>query len=420
MDLNTEVSQLLNEFSEEERRKQELRNKLESMTSEELMEFMKKINPYGVVSDAKVSKTEQASISYTNMRMEYMKRFVVTSMVGYMLRMLKEYKVPNEIPPVEPLEYIRNPSICDPPAFVKDPSVLAKYAEFKAGMEERVAIYKFIQSIFDFDPDRHVTSALATNVQDPSRIVPKSEAIARALAARKNTVNTLESRSAYEATIDKMTREAKTEQERYAFEMVPSLDTFIRYDRYAEEFYEQYQDLVHTIYGQRPDVDFAVIVYDKHTNSDDAKKFKERNMNKVIAPITNIDLNRWVLLGPYQENRERVDFYNSHTEVLKEMLDQRERDSKVAADIMRKRIKNEKLKNIAEAGPDAPEFRKFIKENKPNISVMGGEHVAVDNADDEDDDKNVVEVNVFTVGDGGRDLKVHKIYNPVEAPANGS
>lgn len=420
MDLNTEVSQLLNEFSEEERRKQELRNKLESMTSEELMEFMKKINPYGVVSDAKVSKTEQASISYTNMRMEYMKRFVVTSMVGYMLRMLKEYKVPNEIPPVEPLEYIRNPSICDPPAFVKDPSVLAKYAEFKAGMEERVAIYKFIQSIFDFDPDRHVTSALATNVQDPSRIVPKSEAIARALAARKNTVNTLESRSAYEATIDKMTREAKTEQERYAFEMVPSLDTFIRYDRYAEEFYEQYQDLVHTIYGQRPDVDFAVIVYDKHTNSDEAKKFKERNMNKVIAPITNIDLNRWVLLGPYQENRERVDFYNSHTEVLKEMLDQRERDSKVAADIMRKRIKNEKLKNIAEAGPDAPEFRKFIKENKPNISVMGGEHVAVDNVDDEDDDKNVVEVNVFTVGDGGRDLKVHKIYNPVEAPANGS
>ena len=94
-------------------------------------------------------------------------------------------------------------------------------------------------------------------------------------------------------------------------------------------------------------------------------------MTKVIAPITNIQLNKWALLGSYRENRERVDFYNQHTEVLKEMVDQRERDSHIASDIMKKRIKMKKAANVEEAGPDDKEFIRYLKKNKPQVSKLG-------------------------------------------------
>ena len=418
-----DVANMLNDvISSKEEQEKKFAQYIDSMTEEQMKEVLKKVNPYSAVSDASIGDEETVSLSITNYRMDFLQRLVTSSMIGFLMRMLKEYKVPDEVPPVEPAEFLKDPSLVEPPTGTKDPGLISKYNQLKETMPDRVVIYKFLQEVFQFDPDRHVTAALSFNTKDPSRVVPKSEAIGRILKERKNTVQTEQKRKDYEAKYSDQALEARTPEERTAFEFIPPLDTFVRFGRYLDEHYEQYLDIVHTLYGMKPDVEYAVIVYDKHLNKENAKLFKERNMNKVIAPITNIQLNKWALLGPYRENRERVDFFNQHTEVLKEMLDQREKDSHIAADIMKKRIKIKKAKNVEEAGPDDKEFIRYLKKNKPKISSMGAEYAGttdLDAKDDEDDVKGTVEIDVFGISDGGREMTVHKIYNAIEAPTGG-
>ncbi len=422
LSLVDEVANMLNDVVQsKEDQEKKFEKMIDSMSEEDLKSLMKKINPYSAISDASIAPDETVSISITNYRMEYMKRLVTTTMIGFMMRMLKEYKVPDEVPPVEPLDYLKHPELCDTPEGIKDPIALKKYEDNRASMQERVIVYKFLESIFKFDPDRHVTAALTTNTKDSSRVVPKSETIGRILNERKNTIRNADDRKDYEAKYSDQAREAQNPEERAAYDLIPPLDTFARYDRYAEEFFEQYVETVNTLYGQKPDLEFGVIVYDKHVSKEAAKLFKERNMDKVIAPITNITLNKWVLFGPYRQNRERVDFYNHHTEVLKEMIDQRERDSHIATDIMKKRVKVKKQQNVEEAGPDHPDFIKYLKKNKPQIAKMGAEYAGMHDMDakDDDDDGKTVEVDVFSITDGGRETRVTKIYNAVEKPTGG-
>lgn len=417
--ITNELNELMNEFAQEDVRKQKMEEFIKNCPEDKLEELLKAVNPYGPVSAVKSGDEEMVSISYTNLRMEYAKRLAAVSLVAFMTRMIKEYKLPEEVPPVDPADFIENPSLMDAPAHIKDPSVLAKWAEARETMSERVVIWKFFQNIFQFDPDRHVASALQTNKKDPERAtVPATAAVRTAVSAKKNSIRSSVARQAWEVTPDELKESDKptSEVEKAAFETIPPHDMFAKWDRYTEEHYEEIQSATKHVYGCVPDVDFLVIAYDAHKTKAEAQKFKDTHMDRVVAPITQIRKNRWAILGPYRENRERVDFLNRHTEVLKEMIDQRERDSHVATDIMKKRIKTKKAENIKEAGPDDKAFRRYIKANKPSVAGLGGEHVNQGDESDDECPEDAVEVNVFTVGQGGREMSVHKIYNPVEGP----
>ena len=84
-----------------------------------------------------------------------------------------------------------------------------------------------------------------------------------------------QARKEYEAKYEDMARLAMTPEEQTAYSLIPPLDTFVRYDRYVSEHYEQYLDIVNTLYGMKPDVEYAVIVYDKHQTKEAAKLFKK-------------------------------------------------------------------------------------------------------------------------------------------------
>lgn len=406
--VNEQVNELLNEFNAEDTSTEEWISKL---GPEKVNELVKKLSPYKpLLLDEK--EDEQMSFSYTNMTMENAKRIAMVSLVAFTFRMIKEYKMPEEVPSVEPDEFIANPNILDTPNGITDKRLLEKYAEARASMQERVTIWKFFKNIFDFDPDKQVASALQTNTaRDPP---PKTKATHTALSSKKNSIRNVQKKD-YEYSVDELKERELNSVEEGAYGTIPSVDTFAKWDRYLEENYEQVLDVAKNAYGCQLDIDFMVNIYDKHLTKDDANKFKDRNMDNVIAPITLIRRNHWTILGPYRENRERVDFLNRRTEILREMLDQREKDSHTATDIMQKRIKNKKKENDAEAGPDDKAFRRYIKQNKSQVANMGGIYGG---EEDEEDDcpKDAVEVNVFTLQDGGREMKVHKIYNPAEAP----
>jgi L-fucose isomerase-like protein len=81
-------------------------------------------------------------------------------------------------------------------------------------------------------------------------------------------------------------------------------------------------------------LDLAINIYDIHKNKEEAEKFKQDNINKICTALTNVQSNRWVLMGPYTKNMQRVDFHNKHNEILKSMLDKQAEDEALREDIV--------------------------------------------------------------------------------------
>ena len=103
------------------------------------------------------------------------------------------------------------------------------------------------------------------------------------------------------------------------------------------------------------------------------------------------------------------------------LLDQEGYDTKLIEKVGKKvKERKESSEYLAESGPDDKAFLNYLKQNKPEVAKLGGQHIKQDGESDDDCPEDAVEVNVFQVDEGGRQLKVHKIYNPVEAPASGA
>lgn len=425
-DLNSLMDNYMNEINDEKQKKKKFEEWVKNASPEDLNKVFKSINPYGVVLPDKECNIKNSdnvpnlSISYTNYTLEFAQSYATTSLIAFLYRMLYEYKVPEEVPAFDIENYIKDPSIADPPSHITDERLLKMYEQNKKDMDERIVIWKFLNSQFEYDPDLHVRSSYKSNKNDPERRLPNTDAIRKALI-RRNTIRK-EPVQDYEAKVDDLNYDPKNDVEKRCFNHVPSVDFFLKQARYRDEHHEQFLQLVQDLYGLRPDMDFSICVYDKHKNKEDAEKFKRKHQKSVIASIINIDQNRWALLGPYQQNRARIDFYNEHTEALKQMIDKRAQDEPVATDIMKKKIKIKKKKNREDAGDDDEIVKQYFKDNKPDIAFMGGEHVTdfVTEGEKTVDDvcpDDAVEVNMFNVSNGGMDMSVHKIYNPVEEPS---
>ena len=71
------------------------------ITEEQLLEVTKKLNPYTYVrprDDSGDDIVRLAAISHTNLQEDYIKRFLMTSMVGFIHRMGKEFQIDEEAP----------------------------------------------------------------------------------------------------------------------------------------------------------------------------------------------------------------------------------------------------------------------------------------------------------------------------------
>lgn len=353
---------------------------IEKLSDEEVQDIYKKLNPYSYVAP-EITDDKLVSFSYTNMSENYMKRFMTTSMIAYLYRHLREWKTPEEIPSVSVEEYLANPACIEPYAYLREPGtnptaqhakdvMLKKYAEYKEVMKKKVIIHEFLGSLFDFNADEHVISALKVNNTDPKRKLPDTPAVHKAIET-KNTV-TNAARKSYETPTNVIDAKLPATD---VFHHIPSEDMIARFDRYRTDNYEQLHDATYRLYGVRNDTDLAVIFYDKHASADEAKIFKERHANEFNVPVTRIKQNRWVLLGPYKKNREAVDWLSSSTDVLKEMLDKRGEDEKIMNDIMTKAAKRKKMKEIAEQGPDSEAVEKYFKDNQPAVSSLGAKQI---------------------------------------------
>jgi hypothetical protein len=144
-----------------------------------------------------------------------------------------------------------------------------------------------------------------------------------------------------------------------ALQIMPPAELFHHFDRYFANHYEQIRTIVNVMYAEPSDIEFVVQLYSSHKNKEAAKRFLQQHSNDLVMEAFTIKSGRPTLLGPFKENRERVEYYSKETQVIRDMLDQVEADHKLGHDIMRKQVKSKKQLNIEEAGPDNPMLREY-------------------------------------------------------------
>jgi hypothetical protein len=166
---------------------------------------------------------------------------------------------------------------------------------------------------------------------------------------------------------------------RPAVEIIPPQDTFHRWAYYTEVNYEELRTATEAIYCEKPGLDWAIILYEYFEGSQEEvdkalEKFRDEHINEVISDIKAIEFGGWTFVGDFKANRERINIYNKNTEILKRILERHAQDKKLGADLMRKRVRVAKAKNIKESGPDAPGLMEY-RNTHSNLQRQGVERV---------------------------------------------
>jgi len=225
------------------------------------------------------------------------------------------------------------------------------------GVSDKTDIKKFLSSIFEFNPDFHVKKS-----SEKKKHIPEMEAIG------ENVV-----------PVDLSYPEC--------LKNIPA-DTFYRIDKYMDVNYEFMRSIVENVYSEKSDFDYIINIYDTFESQNDANTFVKKYQDQFIHDVHTIKNNNWTFLGPFKNNRDKIDFYNDNTEHLQAILEQVESDQKLGKELMKKRVTNEKRANIRSQGKHAVDVGE----------AMGNSETTADNAEANDlsrDDDPYLRVDVF-------------------------
>jgi hypothetical protein len=294
------------------------------------------------------------------------------------------------------------------------------------GFKKRVIVRKFLDELFDFNPDYHVRSAYSDNPLDPERVAPAGivsdipDTDKKGKKVRRT--KTIVSKTGERKVIELGTKEIEERSTSKFVKHIPPSDTFHRWNHYTDVNYEEIRSATNDLYCEKPDLEFAINPYDQFTTEDGAKKFIQKHKDEVIADIVTLHNGKWNLTGSFKKNRDRINFYNEKTEVIEKILGQIGEDKKLGRDLMRKRVKRVKQKNIEEVGEDPEALIKYKKEHTSGFEALGAENV-----NDEKESKptfsispecpyDAVQVDMFTISGGGTKVEKSEFFTQAEDP----
>lgn len=409
------LNKLLSELDEES---------LSKMTDEEVLNLRKQLNPYGRTIEG---SNNYLTYSYTDLRFEFMKKMITTTMIGFLNRMCDEWHVPDGIPVIPVYDYVQNPSklddfengLTDKKIMQEDIALNKKY------MNKRIIVKEFLEDMFQYNPDHHVRSAYRPNVNDTERDIINTPVGQLAINQLKKTDTEFaeewlkyereKNLSETKSTETQPTEKIVSSVTKYCTEMIPPVDIFHRLQYYYDSNYEELKDIVRNLYCDKEEFETAINPYSWHANEDDADTFINKHKDEVIASIFKAHSGKWNIFAPYKKVRESMRFFNKKTQILEEIAKQIERDSKLGADLMKKRIKVKKTKNIKDDGPDDPAFMKW-KETNTTLRDMGGETLNERDYCPDDCPDDAITVPVFKLSKGGTTLEKTHFFTQAEAP----
>lgn len=407
------------------------------------------INPFGRTIEG---SNKFLNFSFINLREKYIEKLITTAVIGYLNRGLDEYLVPDNIPVTSVYDYLDNPDCVkmdSKRAATASKEDIAAYELHETNMKKKVIIKAFLESMFEFNPNEHARAAYRPNRSDPLRSPIITGAAKRAIDHLKSMDSDFKEREEhYERKIKKSPPAKKTIIGRNGKKLVlndkvpaipekvmnapdksgnitddtlpftvrsmmPAEDYYYKLHRYLTSHYEQLRESVRDIYGAVPDVALAINAYSMHNSREEAESFKVKHADSVIATIYTADTGKWCVLEPFKASRESVNYFNKETRVLEEMVKQKEIDEKMGRELMKKRVRKQKKKNIETDGEDAPGFSAWRNKNS-NLQKFGAEHVGQQSSTSVPDD--AIECPVWKATEGGKKLESSVFYTKAVAP----
>jgi hypothetical protein len=194
--------------------------------------------------------------------------------------------------------------------------------------------------------------------EKPLSVARKSQQVYNAICCLLNDKEVAEAAIHIAQNQDRFARLLLPEGVQKVFTHMPPADVFERIRNYQYDNYESIRAATNTLFATKPDLEFMMAVYDVFEGTDAEvdkqwNDFKDTYQDDLVAKANLIKLGGWTVMTDCKGNRERVDYFNRHTDVLQRMLKQQEGDTKAGRDMLKKRVYNTKAKNIAKSGPDA-------------------------------------------------------------------
>mgnify|MGYP000320021339 CR=1 FL=1 len=451
-----------NAILEQQKLARELESLLEELTPEkiaemdynEIMDIRKQLNPYGRTIEG---SDNWLSFSFTNLSEKYMEKLLLTGLIGFLNRACDEWHVPDGIPVIPVYDYVRDPkkitSFAD--QWKMTDKIKRDIEENTKWMKKRVIVKEFLEEMFQYNPDVHVRSAYKPQPKDIERLVINTPAAQLSIEEWKkrdpkfkeqmlefDRIQNLRSmKEAANEKIDDVVDQlvskklllpeqhystmdfAKWSDEdknllRTACEMIPPSDIYKKFRTYYEDNYDKLREAVLHLYCDKPDFDLAINPYQWHEKEDDAVEFQKKHRDEVIADIIKAASGKWNFFAPFERVQSTAKFFNKNTIVLEEMTEQIERDQKLGAEMMRKKVIAKKKKNIAEDGPDAEAFNKWKAQNAV-LKDKGAESFNKESYAPEETPDNAVCVPVFRISQGGLNIEKSHFFTEAEAPVIG-
>ena len=205
-------------------------------------------------------------------------------------------------------------------------------------------------------------------------------------------------------------------EQEYERSLIPPDDTFFRWERYVNEHYEELRQATDDIYCEKSDLEFTLVPLEIFEGDDtdqvreQSKAWCRKYSSEFEADVYTAEFGKHNMLGPWSENRERRDFYNKNSEIIKRIIEQSEEDQKLGQKLMKKRAKKAKQKNIQEMGEDDPSLKNYMQTANTSLQEGGAQHVDKLNTDSritpnklksmrttEDSNKDELEVGYFNI-----------------------
>jgi len=444
LDTANELENILNELDD---------INMEDLTEEEILKYRKKLNVYGRVIEG---SDQILTFSYTNLKENYMKKLLLTGLIGFLNTAVNEYHVPDGLPVIDVYDYTKDPSVID--SFAKDWKIDDKLAEDleenRQWMKKRVIIKEFLEEMFQYNPDKHIRSVYKPQPKDIARGVIDTPAANLAInIAKKGDVKFREQMLQYDRVqkMINMKDGAKTKMDepaeelvakkivlpekhyytmdyesmsqedtnllRTACEMIPPDDTFGKFNNYFETNYDKLREAVLYLYCDKPDFDISICPHSIHASEEEADEFIKKHRNEVIADVIKAHTGKWNFFAPHSKVRDTMKFFNDNTIILETIAEQMEKDAKLGSDLMKNRIKQQKKKNIERDGEDAEIFKEWKKDNNTlkdlkAVTIDEDEQILHDAPDD------ALAVPVYRISNGG--LKKSHFYTKATSASIGN
>jgi len=316
------------------------------------MKFSGKINSNEALARASSLANPNRSISYkrrdtgylafsiTNVREEYLKKLTMTSLSGFLYRMLDEHDFDYDY---KDFHLIDESNGTYDPETTKLTSTDPNNVENRVNLEDkRKIIENFLDHYFKYNPDIHVRSAHVPTITNVDRETGEM--------------------------IGDLTRNVEIDTSEYP---LPSGDIFSRWNRYEENHYEQIRKITNDIYAYKPDIEYIIQPYDIFSSKARAEEFKDKYENELANTIRLVQVGAPSFLASWEPNRESINHSNKNTRILDAMLEQSKKDTKTYTDMVGKRKEVQKKKEILKQGYDDPGLYKNAPSASKNKDSVG-------------------------------------------------